>query len=98
MRNVERLIEELHYHEVRSATLTLYVSYHDDAPGAGVVRLGVPTDRFERLLEAARVKREVNERFGRFKLRSGATLFANDFYTDPANGYDVCDVRGKFCF
>ena len=46
----------------------------------------------------AKVKREINERFGRFKLRSGATLFANDFYRDPANMHDVCDIRGKFCF
>ena len=30
----------------------------------------------------ARVKREVNEAFGRFRLRSGATLYANDFYRD----------------
>lgn len=114
-------------------------------PGAGgSVNLNVPSDRFDELLEAAkvglrkawrrgesathmhliasrlvkppgwqqslfdppdpradavaRVKREVNERFGRFTLRSGATLFANDFYLDPANDFDVCDVRGKFCF
>ena len=44
------------------------------------------------------VKREINKRFGRFKLRSGATLFANQFYQDPANMHDVCDIRGKFCF
>ena len=46
----------------------------------------------------ARVKREINQELGRFKLRSGATLYANEFYADPANEYDVCDVRGKFCF
>ncbi|QDU19669.1 DNA polymerase Y family protein [Urbifossiella limnaea] len=144
VRNVERLIEELHYHVVRPRVLTVYVSYHD-APGAGgSVNLNVPSDRFDELLEAAkvglrkawrrgesathmhliasrlvrppgwqqslfdapdpradavaRVKREVNERFGRFTLRSGATLFANDFYLDPANDFDVCDIRGKFCF
>ena len=31
-------------------------------------------------------------------LRSGATLYANDFYADPANTYEICDVRDKFCF
>jgi DNA polymerase V len=54
-----------------------------------------PDSRAEAL---ALVKREINDRFGRFKLRSAATLFANDFYEDPANEYDVCDIRGKFCF
>jgi DNA polymerase V len=144
VRNVERLIEELHYHEVRPRVLSVHVAYHD-APGAGgAVRLAVPSDRFDVLLDAtkaalgrawrrghaathmhviaselvrpagwglslfdqpdpkreavARVKREVNERFGRFKLRAGATLYANDFYGDPANEKDVCDIRGKFCF
>lgn len=144
VRNVERLVEELQYHEVRPAVLTVHIQYFEDAPGGGVVRLDVPTDRFAPLLEAAKVglargwragkvathmhlvasdlrrqgswpqslfdppdpkadavakvKREVNERLGRFTLRSGATLYANDFYQDPANDYDVCDVRGKFCF
>jgi len=44
------------------------------------------------------VKHEVNDRFGRWKIRSAATLFANEFYKDSANEYDICDVRGKFCF
>jgi DNA polymerase V len=144
VRNVERLVEELHHYEVRPAELALYVSYHDAEPGHGVVRLDVPSDRFDTLLDAAKVglrrawrpgkvathlhviasklrrggvwqaslfeqpdprldrlaevKRVVNERLGRFKLRSGATLFANDFYRDPANNHEVCDIRGKFCF
>ncbi len=144
VRNVERLIEELQYHRVRPRELTIYVSYFDDASAGKTVRLGVPSDRFDVLLEAAkvglracwrrgavathmhlianklvppagwinslfdppddmldavaRVKREINEEFGRFMLRSGATLYANDFYADPANEYDVCDIRGKFCF
>jgi DNA polymerase V len=144
VRNVERLIEELHFHEVRPAVLTVHVSYRDDHSRGASVALGVPSDRFDVLLDAARiglrrawrarrtathmhviaselvrppgwqhslfeppdprldalarVKREINERYGRFKLRSGATLYANDFYTDPANQFEICDVRGKFCF
>ena len=46
----------------------------------------------------SQLKHDVNDRFGRWKIRSGATLFANDFYSDPANEHDICDVRGKFCF
>jgi DNA polymerase V len=144
VRNVERLIEELHFHEVRPRVLSVYVSYLDDDGIGASVSLGVPSDRFDVLLDAARiglrrawrsrrtathmhviaselvrpagwqtslfeppdpkleaiarVKRQINDRFGRFKLRSGATLYANDFYTDPANQFEICDVRGKFCF
>jgi nucleotidyltransferase/DNA polymerase involved in DNA repair len=46
----------------------------------------------------ARLKREVNARHGRFALRSGATLFVNEFYKDEAHGYEICDIRGKMCF
>ena len=35
---------------------------------------------------------------GRFTLRSGATLPLADVYRDEAQGYDICDVRGKICF
>ena len=143
VRNVERLIEELHYHEVRLSTLTIAVSYHDADSAAVVVALAVPTDRFDLVLDAAReglrrayragliathmhviasdlrrgpwqqslfdrpdskrdavakVKRAINERYGRWKLRSGSTLLANDWYEDPANEHEVCDIRGKFCF
>ncbi len=53
------------------------------------------TDRAEGV---ARLKREVNLRHGRFVLRSAATLPLAPIYQDPANGYDICDVRGKSCF
>jgi DNA polymerase V len=145
VRNVERLIEELHYHEVRPKALTVYVNYHDADSAGRTVYLNVPSDRFDELLEAAKlglrwswregktathmhvvasgltrrgawqrrlfddlgedraqrlaqVKREINESLGRWKLRSGATLFANAWYEDPANEHEVCDIRGKFCF
>lgn len=144
VRNVERLIEELQYHVVRPRLIAVWVNYHEGGAGAGQVRLPVPADRFDVLLDAAKIalrsawrpggvathlhviasrlvrppgwqqslfepddprmsrlaeaKRTINERFGRFRLRSGATLFANEFYSDAANEYDICDVRGKFCF
>ena len=46
----------------------------------------------------AAVKAAVNEKFGRFKLRSGTTLHLPTVYKDPANDFDICDVRGKVCF
>lgn len=46
----------------------------------------------------ARLKRDVNDRHGRFALRSAATLSLNAIYRDAANSYDICDVRGKICF
>jgi nucleotidyltransferase/DNA polymerase involved in DNA repair len=69
-----------------------------DLRAPGEAQLGLfepPPGRTEAL---ARLKREVNERVGRFALRSGATLYLSDLYRDEAAGYDICDVRGKFCF
>jgi nucleotidyltransferase/DNA polymerase involved in DNA repair len=146
VRNLERLIEELEFHETLTGRLNVWVGYKDGRFGVGQVNLPVPTDRFDLLLEAcrpclrrawipralaqrmhliaedlhrrdprplalfdspaehdraaavARLKREVNARVGRFALRSGATLPLKAIYADRANGYDICDVRGKMCF
>ena len=62
------------------------------------VQLGLFDPPAERAEALARLKREVNARCGRFALRSGATLFVNEFYKDEAYAYEVCDVRGKLCF
>jgi len=143
VRNVERLIEELHYHEVRPSTLTVWLAYHEADAGVGVVPLPVPSDRFDLILDAAKrglkrayrtgkiathmhviaselkrgpwqgslfdppdprldalakTKREINRMHGRWKLRSGATLWANEFYHDRSNEFEICDIHGKFCF
>lgn len=146
VRNVERLIEELHFHETLAGKISVWVGYKDGRFGVGQIHLSVPTDRFDLLLEAARpclrqtwipgalaqrmhliaedlhrreprplglfeptaqhdraeavarVKRQVNNRIGRFALRSAATLPLPAIYADTANGYDICDVRGKICF
>jgi DNA polymerase V len=44
------------------------------------------------------VKREINARHGCCAVRSAATLPLAGVYGDPANGHDICDVRGKVCF
>ena len=145
VRNVERLIEELHFHQTLAGRLTVWVGYKDGQGALGQLDLEVPTDRFDFLLDAARpclrkawipraramrmqiiaeklrprsdgqrglfeppggeraeavakLKREVNDRHGRFLLRSAATLPLASIYRDSANGYDICDVRGKICF
>ncbi len=54
-----------------------------------------PTAHAKRLADAKRI---INERVGRFALRSGATLPLTELYTDPANNYEVCDIAGKTCF
>jgi DNA polymerase V len=54
-----------------------------------------PTEQEQRLADA---KRRINERLGRFMLRSGATMPLTELYTDPANNYEICDVQGKSCF
>ncbi len=144
VRNLERLIEELHYHEVLAGRLTVWVGYKDGRARIGQTNLAVPTDRFDLLLDALRpclrrawirgaqahrmhliaesltrrvprplglfedpghraeavaaVKRRVNDRLGRFTLRSAATLPLHAIYGDRSNSYDICDVRGKICF
>jgi nucleotidyltransferase/DNA polymerase involved in DNA repair len=64
----------------------------------GVFQPGLFDPPEARAQALARVKREVNERLGRFALRSGATLPLADVYRDEAQSYDICDVRGKLCF
>jgi DNA polymerase V len=144
VRHLERLIEELRYHQVRTDRIGVQVAYQDGSSGGGLEHLGHPTDRFDLLADGLRaalrsawrdgavathmwvsadrlvrakgfqlslfdppdprreavadVKAAVNDRFGRFKLRSAATLYLPAVYADPANAYDVCDIRGKFCF
>jgi DNA polymerase V len=52
----------------------------------------------ERAEAVARAKREVNAACGRFAVRSGATLPLKEVCRDAAQGFDICDVRGKMCF
>ncbi|MCH8221165.1 MAG: hypothetical protein IIA76_07485 [Proteobacteria bacterium] len=53
------------------------------------------TPQSERL---AAVKRLINEKVGRFAVRSGDTLHLPDIYEDTTTRYDICDVHGKMCF
>ncbi len=54
VRNLERLIEELEYHGVAAGRLTVCIPYKNGQSGAGQMTLGVPSDRFDILLDAAR--------------------------------------------
>ena len=64
----------------------------------GQVQLGLFEPPAAQAEAMAQLKREINARVGRFAVRSGATLPLADVYRDEANGYDICDVRGKICF
>lgn len=44
------------------------------------------------------LKQLVNNKLGRFKLRSAETLPLTEIYADDAHQYDICDVYGKSCF
>ena len=144
VRHVERLIEELRYHNVRTTALAVQVAWKSGDSTGGTTSIPTPTDKFDELCDAARaslrgayipratathmhvlatelrrgkgfqmslfdapdpkrdavaaVKQAVNDKMGRFKLRSGATLHLPAVYRDPANDFDICDVRGKVCF
>jgi nucleotidyltransferase/DNA polymerase involved in DNA repair len=54
VRNIERLIEELRYHELFAGHLAVWVGYRDGHPAEGQAAPVVPTDRFDLLLDAAR--------------------------------------------
>jgi nucleotidyltransferase/DNA polymerase involved in DNA repair len=143
VRNMERLVEELEFYQVRPGVLTVCLC-HKDGPASSIrIPLGGATARFDLLMDAAYLgvrrawrgaavnrmhliasrlewpgyyqpslfdppaeqatevailKREINARHGRFALRSGATLPLYDAYRDRAQGYDICDIRGKHCF
>lgn len=49
-------------------------------------------------ISLAFAKRSINERHGRFAVRSAATLYLPEMYRDRSHEFDVCDIRGKFCF
>jgi nucleotidyltransferase/DNA polymerase involved in DNA repair len=54
VRNLERLIEELEFHEVLAGRLTVWVSYRSGEVGVGVVNLEAASDRFEELVSAGK--------------------------------------------
>ena len=61
-------------------------------------QLGLFDDDHQPPAALAEVKRQINDKIGRFALRTGATLALADVYSDPANAYDICDIHGKMCF
>jgi hypothetical protein len=54
VRHLERLIEELHFHRVRTGAVAIAIGWQDGEPTGGAARLDCPSDRFEDLLGAAR--------------------------------------------
>lgn len=52
---VERLIEELQYHNCRAGALTVHVAYKDRCAAGGEGPLEIPTDWFDLLLDATRI-------------------------------------------
>ncbi|VTS01420.1 Nucleotidyltransferase/DNA polymerase involved in DNA repair OS=Singulisphaera acidiphila (strain ATCC BAA-1392 / DSM 18658 / VKM B-2454 / MOB10) GN=Sinac_0546 PE=4 SV=1 [Gemmata massiliana] len=65
------------------------------AKGFQLSLFDIPDPKREALAAA---KAAINARYGRFKVRSGTTLHLPKVYKDPANDFDICDVRGKVCF
>ncbi|QDT32494.1 DNA polymerase Y family protein [Thalassoglobus polymorphus] len=141
VRNVERLVEAMHWHRYVTQRLTVSLSYKEgghcsercklpEASNASELILPVAKHLFERCwLKQMRlshmhiiadelqflgahqrslfvthppridaIKRLVNDKFGRFTIRSGETLPLTEIYLDDAHNYDICDVYGKSCF
>ena len=72
--------------------------FADQLTSAGQTQMALFDRGDDRAAKVAALKRGVNDRHGRFVLRSAATLPLFDVYRDRANEYDICDVRGKACF
>lgn len=146
VRHLERLIEEMEFHQVRVGKVEVWLYYAEGPTEVGEASLDSPTDRFDLLLDAfrtafnqafhpgekvtriqlvtthlrsthtpvqrtlfeppedprqvavAQLKRQVNNRVGRFAVRSGATLPLKEIYRDQSSEYEICDVHGKICF
>jgi DNA polymerase V len=73
-----------------------YIAADLQYPGA--TQLGLFDPPPERDTAIRKLKGEVNERHGRFVLRSAATLPIGEIYTDDSHGYEICDIEGKTCF
>ena len=54
VRHLERVIEELEYHDILAGRVTVCLDYKDGRSGSGQASLTQPSDRFDLLLEAAR--------------------------------------------
>ena len=54
VRNLERLVEELEFHQIRTGRVVCWIGYRDGRAGEGHATLEAPTDRFDRLLDAFR--------------------------------------------
>jgi DNA polymerase V len=54
VRNLERLVEELEYHEVCTGRVAVWVGYKDGRAGEGRANLEAPSDRFDMLIEVLR--------------------------------------------
>ncbi|WP_298867204.1 hypothetical protein [uncultured Gimesia sp.] len=44
------------------------------------------------------LKHNINQKMGRFAIRSAETLPLHEIYHDATHNYDICDVSGKMCF
>lgn len=61
-------------------------------------QLNLFTDEDEKYQQLLLTKQQLNRKYGRFTLRSGATLFVPQVFADETSNYEICDIEGKICF
>ena len=81
VRNLERLIEELCFHEVRPATPSFMIAYHDADATLLRVPLTLPSDRFDLLLDTARTGLRACWRRG--TIATHMHVIASDLWSGP---------------
>ena len=62
------------------------------------VQLNLFAPNLHRVDALSNLKHTINEKIGRFALRSAETIPLYEIYDDGSNQYDICDVHGKTCF
>lgn len=66
------------------------------AGGKGQLEMFELEDEKSRAL--VKLRRELNEKFGVFAVRGGATAYVPKVFKDDASHFEISDVEGKFCF
>ena len=45
-----------------------------------------------------KLKYDLNQKYGNFTIRSGATAYVPAVFADETSNYEICDIDGKICF
>lgn len=107
----ELLEPSAHYEEIFPIALSLFLAAWKDGQKINYMHVFGEKLQFRSCYQASlfskknsgvpdtsAIIRLVNDKVGRFAVRTGTTIPLYDIYSDKAQSYDICDVHGKICF